>query len=77
MFILIGNIFDNLRGNQKYILVAMELTMALGIFICGIMERNSYKREKEDPHQQLHNIYDILNLATTGAASSIIVITLV
>ena len=76
MFILIGNIFDNLRGNQKYILFAMELTMALGIFICGIMERNSYSFQ-EAPHQQLHNIYDILNLATTGAASSIIVITLV
>ena len=76
MWILIGNVFDNLRGNQKQILVLTEVLMGICLILGGLFERDTFSEHRVFG-MSIKNAYDILTLANTGAASSIIVITMV
>ena len=76
MFILIGNIFDNLKGTKLKLLVGIEITMAFCLLTSGLLEREIINTESK-AHRSTKHVWDLMILLTECAASGIIVITLV
>ena len=76
MFMLVGNLFDNLRGTKLNILIGMEFTMAICLLILGLLERD-YLQNQNHKSFILSKMQKFMMLMTECAASSIIIITLV